>query len=786
MSQLPSPGTAGRFDLKFRIYFFHLVLLVAVMAVATWLEIGRQRTVFHRRLERKVHTLAKALEPFLPGLVDRREIPALENLVKKLTSADIAANEILSVAILDPRLQELAFSHRTVPDRDRLTMTQPATDVFRCPIRVPGRPDPALFLLITFSTEELIQLRLRLISGNVGVTLIFAALAFAWAWLLASTINRPLRHLVEAADRLAAGQIGANLEERGHDEIGILVGSFNRMTAAITVHLEELRSKNLTLDKRVYELSTLHQATRAINSVLNLDQLYECIVDTTISVMGGVKRCSLLLVDRRAGEFVIKVAKGLDVGVLPRNRRVPITSGIAGRVFASGESAIINDVDQEGDSRLLESTSVVRSSLVVPLKRNEEVIGILSVGNRISGEPFHGKDQGMLESLAVQAGIAIKNAKLYQDLSRKILELNTLHEVGKSLSMVLELEKLLEMILDMTARVLGGVKASSLILYDEESGLLQVKVYKGNNPQAARRPIKLGEGIAGKVFERGEPLMINNLAAETEEGESLPTLVKEGVVVRSSLCVPLKIKECTIGVLSVSDKLSGDNFDDNDLHMLVTLASQIAITLNNARLYEDLEASYLSAVRALANSLDAKDPYTRGHSERVALYSLEIGRKMNLSPDELKTLHIGALLHDIGKIGISESIINKTSRLTEEEFDLIRTHPVRGASIIEPAKFLKNKVPLIRYHHERFDGQGYPEGLKGDGIPMLARIVCVADSYDAMTSKRAYREPMGREAAMKELIKCSGSQFDAKVVTSFLEVLSDDKRMLEIEQSGET
>ena len=219
--------------------------------------------------------------------------------------------------------------------------------------------------------------------------------------------------------------------------------------------------------------------------------------------------------------------------------------------------------------------------------------------------------------------------------------------------------------------------------------------------------------------------------------------------------------------------------------MLVTLASQISVSLYNAQLYEDLEASYLSAVRALANSIDAKDTYTRGHSERVARYSMEIGRVMGLTGDEIKNLHIGALLHDIGKIGIAEAIINKNSRLTEEEYQEIKTHPSRGASIIEPAKFLKEKVPLIKYHHERFDGKGYPDGLRGEEIPLMARIVCCADSFDAMTSKRAYRDTMPLEEARKELIRCSGSQFDPRVVNAFLEVLADEKKIETIENLGE-
>ncbi|HEY9069984.1 MAG TPA: HD domain-containing phosphohydrolase, partial [Candidatus Ozemobacteraceae bacterium] len=464
---------------------------------------------------------------------------------------------------------------------------------------------------------------------------------------------------------------------------------------------------------------------------------------------------------------------------------VPIGDGVAARVCQSGEPVIINDVP-EGDARLLEVTRIPRSSLCVPLKINDEVVGVLSVSNKISGDPFTGDDQALLETLSTQAGVAIKNGRFYQDLNRKILELNTLHDIGRNLSMELDIQRLLEMIVDQTSRVLGGVRSISLILHDEATGKLHVRVHRGLSPEYAVRPIELGEGIAGKVFLKGEPLMINDLPSQPEvdsRGAQVETAAGS-VTGRSSLCVPLIVKERAIGVLSVSEKLSGEIFDDNDLSLLVTLAAQISIALHNARLYEDLEASYLSAVRALANSLDAKDAYTRGHSERVAAFSVEIGRRMRLEPETLKNLQIGALLHDIGKIGISENIINKPSRLTMDEFELIKTHPVRGANIIEPASFLKEKVPLIKHHHERFDGKGYPDGLSGENIPLLARIVCVADSWDAMTSKRAYRSVVPREQAVQELLRCAGTQFDPKIVAAFMEVLQDEKTVESILELG--
>lgn len=764
-----SVGTSSvGLDLKYRIFIFNIVLVFAVLGAATWFELDRLNAAAGDHVSRESQRLSKTLEGLLPRMIMTHDTSGLNDLAKKITSPELQGNEIVSVAVLDKQLQEIAFADQGWRERHDGSVKLPPTFIVQKPIKTPGQPEAVGYLRFTFSMADLERSRSAVVSDNLVLALLMALLAFFWGWYLSSLIIRPVKVLLDAAERISGGDLtGARIDVTGDSELVALVTAFNRMSETIGLHLEDLRQKNGALDRRVFELSTLHQAARAINSVLNLDQLYERIVDTAISILGGVKRCSLMLIDRRTNEFMVRVAKGLDVGLLPPTRRVPIGDGVAARVCISGEPVIINDVP-EGDSKRLEVARIPRSSLCVPLKIGDEVVGVLSASNKISGEPFTSDDQALLETLATQSGIAIKNGRFYQDLNRKILELNTLHDIGRNLSIVLDIERLLEMVVDQTSRVLGGVRSISLILHDEVTGKLHVKIHRGLSPEYAARPIEIGDGIAGKVFAKCEPLMINDLPSDTPQDPSAPSG-------RSSLCVPLIVKEHAIGVLSVSEKLSGEIFDDNDLSLLVTLASQISIALHNAKLYEDLEASYLSAVRALANSLDAKDAYTRGHSERVAAFSVEIGRRMRLDPDTIKNLQIGALLHDIGKIGISENIINKPARLTAEEYELIKTHPVRGANIIEPASFLKEKVPLIKHHHERFDGKGYPDGLGGDAIPLLARIVCVADSWDAMTSKRAYRNVVPKEQAVQELLKCAGTQFDPKIVSAFMEVLQDEK-----------
>ncbi len=761
--------------LKLRLFIFQLVAITVICLMMSTSELNRWRRLSETHINSKGVSLVRTIEPHVMRFIDEDNLAGLKGLAQSLTSSTIPHNDVISVQILDGSLQKLAESSNEAPMTSGGLTHLPATVVIANPIFDPKTDQPRGTLRMVFSNRYFEEKSQEVVNSTVVYFIIGMIMALLSTWLLSRMVQTPVDLLAEAAIKMSEGEGDVHIEIDADNEIGVLVESFNQMSTRINQHLTELRQKNLFLEHKVYELSTLQHIGRSLSSILDQDMVYETIVDNVINVLSGVKRCSFLLVDEKSNEFIFRVAKGLDPEIIPEGGRLPIEGGIAAKVCHTGEAVLLNDIDEDDDTRLLEESKVVRSSICSPVKIAGRVIGVLSLSNRISGIPFNETDLRLVEGVSAEAALAIKNARLWQDLKRKVLELNTLHEVGKNLSLVLDISKLLELVLDLTANVLGGVKTSSVILYDSELDCLQIMLYKGERSMESMQPIKPGEGIAGKVFKRGEPIIINDFQKQ-KDGET-----GSG---RSSICVPLKVKEKTIGVLSVSDKKSGEPFDQSDLDMLVTLASQISISLYNAQLYEDLEASYLSAVRALANSIDAKDAYTRGHSERVARYSMEIGRAMGLAPLEIKNLHIGALLHDIGKIGISEAIINKDSRLTDEEYQEIKTHPARGASIIEPAKFLREKVPLIKYHHERYDGKGYPDGLKGEDIPLMARIICAADSFDAMTSKRAYRDVMPLEEARKELLRCSGSQFDPRIVSAFLEVLADEKKVEAIANLG--
>lgn len=225
-----------------------------------------------------------------------------------------------------------------------------------------------------------------------------------------------------------------------------------------------------------------------------------------------------------------------------------------------------------------------------------------------------------------------------------------------------------------------------------------------------------------------------------------------------------------LGLLSFNLK---EIFRTSELNLLVTMAEQIAVVLSNQDLYRDLERFVINVVKSLVHAIEAKDWYTRGHSERVNSYCMMIADKMNIDEEGKKALHWASILHDIGKIAIPESILNKPARLSDEEYNIIKKHPEKGYEILQPIEQLRDSLPGILCHHERFDGKGYPEGLEGENIPFSGRVIAVADTFDAITSDRAYRAAKKQEEAMVIINEVAGSQLDPVIVKVFNDIFKE-------------
>ncbi len=283
--------------------------------------------------------------------------------------------------------------------------------------------------------------------------------------------------------------------------------------------------------------------------------------------------------------------------------------------------------------------------------------------------------------------------------------------------------------------------------------------------------IKVGEGISGTVAKEGKPMLVGNI----EDNPKIKNLLigasqfkTQSFLSAPLICSPLKIENKVIGVVNVTDKKSGQPFVQQDLNLLSAIGTQLAAVIENRRLFTDIRELFITTVRAFSLALDAKDHYTYGHSQRVTECALAIAGELSLSDEERANIELAGLLHDIGKIGISEAILSKPAKLTTEEFNEIKEHPARGAEILGHIKQLAEIIPGVLYHHERFDGFGYPMGLKKYEIPLIARILAVADAFDAMTSKRAYRDALSREDALEEVKRNTGSQFDPAITEAFL------------------
>lgn len=246
----------------------------------------------------------------------------------------------------------------------------------------------------------------------------------------------------------------------------------------------------------------------------------------------------------------------------------------------------------------------------------------------------------------------------------------------------------------------------------------------------------------------------------------------------SFTAVPLRIQQRLAGWIAVGSVSNGKRYEEGQRKLLSIIASRAAAAIENARLYEDLQATFKQTIEGLAKAIDKMDRYTAGHSERVAIYATFLAERIGLPKEEVEIVRQSALMHDIGKIGCVLNL-NKTGKLSQEEYEIFKKHPGYGKDILDPIKFLHPLIPGVYLHHERWDGRGYPLGLEGDNIPLIARIIAVADTYDAMTSDRAYRRALPHEVAVAEIERCARTQFDPDLANEFnlgIEDLREEKR----------
>ncbi len=341
----------------------------------------------------------------------------------------------------------------------------------------------------------------------------------------------------------------------------------------------------------------------------------------------------------------------------------------------------------------------------------------------------------------------------------------SLHRISEAMGSTIRLDFLLNLILETAIKELGADMAWVLLL-DEKANKLIPKASLGISPKMMESGFLSGKDSVSKwVIQNAKPRIFDKARIDDR---LLGAEFREKI--RSAISHPLMARGKVIGILTLirtDHHLS--SFTTGQLHSLSIIASKAASAIENSKLYEELRESYLQTLTALANAVEARDIYTRGHTERVWYMAELIAREMGWDGDKLWEVRMGGVLHDIGKIGVPDAILNKPEALTQKEFEIMKQHPICGAKILEAISFLKPAIPYVLYHHERFDGKGYPYGLCGEDIPIQGRLMAVVDTFDAITSDRPYRKSKGFELAIKEIKDCSRTQFDPKVAKVFVE-----------------
>jgi diguanylate cyclase (GGDEF)-like protein len=448
--------------------------------------------------------------------------------------------------------------------------------------------------------------------------------------------------------------------------------------------------------------------------------------------------------------------------------RTKIGRGITGRVAETGRPLLVGDAANHEFGERIAGTAVIEESLlVVPLTFGSRVIGVIVV-SKLGLDQFDEDDLRVLEVLAGHASVALENARLYEAQRREAESATALLAFGRELAEARGPAEVAERVVEGSARILASPSAS-LWLQDADTGDLMFLADQSDEPGGVERTLlAIPAAILKPWLSRTEPYFI--------EAADYAVIARPPKNTDGRFAIAPFTVDGRWGVIAAALP-AGTAFGDRELELLGGLAQQTKLALQSASSYETLERTFLSTVEALANALEANDEYTSSHARWITDLALKVGEELGLEAKALKRLELGALFHDIGKIGIPSTILTKPGPLTETERAVIETHPLLGERILAPIQQLEEVRPIVRACHERWDGTGYPDHLAGEEIPIESRIIFACDAFHAMTTDRPYRQALGTDEARRRLTEGAGSQFDPEVVRACLRVLDESERL---------
>jgi putative nucleotidyltransferase with HDIG domain len=514
--------------------------------------------------------------------------------------------------------------------------------------------------------------------------------------------------------------------------------------------------------------------SKTATSYLEINILANMILNEIVSTL-HIKKAAFFLKDNLSHEFRLIAHHNLGKNV---NYRLSPRHLIADHLEKTGDALSSREINllpqfkslSESERYILEE---IGAELFIPLKVQGNLVGILAVGQKRSEQAYSNNDKSTIITLANQTAVAIENARLYTAEQTRRKEMDSLYTLSRELVATDAMRSVLDKVVSHSLESIHVTFARILLRDDTWTytchAIHPVYGLEYDLRLGKKEPEKLYRYYE-RAFASEEPLVLDR-SKMTLTFDEISGLYLSHV---QSLCIcPLRIGEEPIGVLILGERRHANRepFDSEKIRLAKAIADQASSAIQRARLHDQMEENFVQTIVALANAIDARDSYTGDHSERLAKLATATAEKLGCTPDEIQAINWGMHLHDIGKIGTPDEILQKPGPLNHEEWLIIQRHPVIGADIIAPVKKLKNVAPLILAHHEKYDGSGYPHGLKKDEIPLGARIIAIVDSYGAITDDRVYRSARSHEEAISEIQHCVGHQFDPHVAAAFFEVI---------------
>jgi HD-GYP domain-containing protein (c-di-GMP phosphodiesterase class II) len=438
----------------------------------------------------------------------------------------------------------------------------------------------------------------------------------------------------------------------------------------------------------------------------------------------------------------------------------------SGRLAGSDDSFVSRWLDARAYANAFDIEA--RSQIGVPLIARNKLLGELNLINKI-GQGFTPDDQNLVAAIADHIAGAIQNTLLYEQRNRTVENQNLLNQISSHLHQTLDLDELIPRIfMDVNKAI--NAEAQSIWLVNEKEGVIKCRLATGPSAERVKgisMPLD-APSIVGTSISKQESIIIKNARNDPRHASSVDE--STGFITRSLMTVPMVLEDKSIGAIQAVNKRGGLLFSSDDLDLFRSIADSAALAVNNAQLVADLQNSYDLTLDALSAALDLRDRETEGHSRRVVEYTARIAEQMGLNKEAITTIRRGALIHDIGKIGVPDAILHKPAELTSEERKIMDRHPQAGYDMLADILYLQEEVKIVLCHQEKWDGTGYPRGLKGEEIALGARLFMIADTFDALLSDRPYRKGRPYEAARQVIEEESGKQFDPKAVEAFLAV----------------